>query len=73
MCKLCFYSQKVFQQSGDLNFKYFSFAANHGSTPWIYLAKQTVKKLNILGRMAADKDAWIKACSSYLTKQTVKN
>ena len=68
MYKLRFCSQKewrkcIFQQSGDLSFKMFSFAVHLGDTSWRQWTKQTVKKLNLWGETAVDKSAWIKACS----------
>ena len=51
----------IFKQSIDLNLKYFPFIVYHGATPWSHWAKQTLKKLNFLGKTAVDKSAWIKA------------
>ena len=53
----------IFSQSADLNFKFFPFCAYHGATPRNHWAKQTQKKLNLWGKMAVDKSAWIKACT----------
>ena len=51
-----------FLQSADLNFKHFPFSVYHGATPWSLKVKQMLKKLNLWGKRAVDKSAWIKTC-----------
>ena len=63
----CMYSLKFpekcnFLQSADLNFKHFPFSVYHGATPWSLKVKQMLKKLNLWGKRAVDKSAWIKTC-----------
>ena len=53
----------IFYQFEDLNFKHSLFSVYHGATPWSHWAKQTLKKLNLWGKAAVDKSAWIKARS----------
>ena len=53
----------ISQQSADLNFKNVPFCVYHWGTPWSHwIKKETVKKLNLWGKTAVGKSAWIKAC-----------
>ena len=49
-----------FPISADLKFKNFLFGIYHKVTPRSQQTKQTVKKLNLWGKTAVDKSAWIK-------------
>ena len=51
----------IFQRSADLKFKSFSFSVYHDANPRSHWTMQTVKKLNLLGKTAADKSAGLKA------------
>ena len=51
----------IFQQSSDLNFKSFSFGVYYGATPPRHWTKQTINKLNLCGKRAVNKSAWIKS------------
>ena len=58
---LKFQEKCISQGSADLDFKIFSFGVYHGATPQSHWIKQTVTTLNLWGKMALDKSAWIKA------------
>ena len=55
----------IFQRSADIKFKNFPFGVYHGATPQSHWTKQTAKKLILLGKTAAHKSAWIKACTGH--------
>ena len=60
---LKFQEKSISQQSADLNFKNFPIGVYHGATKWSHWTKQTVNQLNLWGKMAVDKSAWMKACN----------
>ena len=71
MYKLSFCGQKeswkyIFQRIGGLSFKTFYFGTHHVGTSWRQWTKQIVKKLNFWGKTAADKSAWVKACTDMI-------
>ena len=55
----------IFEQSPDLNFKNFSFGVYHGASQ-SHWTNQTLKELNLWGKTAVDKSAWIKAWKSHV-------
>ena len=63
----------IFQQSTDLNFEDFPFGVYHGTTQWSHWTKQTVKKLNLWGKTAVHKSAWIKTWSDIDIDQIIFN
>ena len=51
----------ILQQSTDLNSKRLPLGLHHGANPRSHWTNQTVKKLNLWGKTAVDRGAWIKA------------
>ena len=66
----------IFQRSGELNFKNFPTCVHYGGASR-RCTKHTVKKLNLWGKMAVDKSAWMKAWvaveNTYFLKKIVRD